>query len=125
MFGPVKNKWHKILKIYQIQTRASVLTKEDFPSMSAELYEKPFLPNHFKSGFRKSGLHPLNREAIPSSKLAKSIPFTGKSASVSGKTLSGGQEKHSEQDKMVIATVNCNLEATLERVIKNLRWLSI
>ena len=56
------------------------------------------MPSHFKSGFCKSGLHPLNREAISFSKLAKSILFTGKSASVSDETLSGGQEKHSEQD---------------------------
>ena len=84
--------------MYQIQTHASVLTKEDFLSMLAELYEKSFLPSHFKSGFLKSGLHPLNRETIPSSKLAKSIPFTGKSASASADGLSGGQEKHSEKE---------------------------
>lgn len=57
------------------------LTKEEFPSMLAELYERSFQPCHFKSGFHKCGLHPLDRKAISSSKLSKSIPFTGNSSS--------------------------------------------
>ena len=77
----------------QIQTHALVLTKKDFLSMLAELYEKSFLPSHFKSGF-----HPLNRKVIRSGKFTKSIPFAGKSSSVSAEALSGGQEKHSEQE---------------------------
>ena len=49
VFGPIKSEWRKILKMYQIQTHASIITKEDFPSLLAELCEKSFLPGHFKS----------------------------------------------------------------------------
>ena len=37
VFGPVKNEWRKILKMYQIETHASVITKEDFPSLLAKI----------------------------------------------------------------------------------------
>ena len=73
VFAPVKHQWAKTLKSYQIESRASTVTKEDFPGLLAELYEKSFCPEHFKSGFRRCGLHPLCREAIPLSKLAKSL----------------------------------------------------
>ena len=70
VFGPVKSEWRKFLKMYQIQTHALIITKEEFPSLLAELCEKSFLPSHFKSGFCRSGIHLLNRYAIPSSKLS-------------------------------------------------------
>ena len=38
VFGPVKNEWRKIFKMYQNETRASVITKEDFPSLLAKLF---------------------------------------------------------------------------------------
>ena len=72
-FGPVKNQWRKCLKAYQIKSRASTITKEEFPRLLDELYEKSFLPQHFRSGFRKCGLHPLCREAISLSKLSKAL----------------------------------------------------
>ena len=97
VFSPVKNELHKILKMYHIQTRASVLTKEDFQSMLAKLYENSFLPSQFKSGFRKSGLHLLNREAIPSYKLL-SLFLLEVNLLVLVLKLSGGQDIHSEQD---------------------------
>ena len=103
VFGPVKNEWRKILKMYQIETRASVITKEDFPSLLAKLYEKSFLPSHFKSGFRRSGFHPLNRDAI---QLLKSLLFTGKSSQgdVNGSqdNLSSCSELHDGEDGVVI-----------------------
>ena len=70
VFGPVKSEWRKFLKMYQIQTHALIITKEEFPSLLAELCEKSFLPSHFKSGFCRSDIHSLNRDAIPSSKLS-------------------------------------------------------
>ena len=90
MFGPVKSEWRKSLKMYQIHTRASIVTK-DFPSLLAELCKKSFLPSHFKSGFRRCGIHPLNRDAIPSSKFSKALSFTGKSIDQEDETGNGKQ----------------------------------
>ena len=53
----------------------STITKEEFPLLLDELYEKSFLPQHF-SGFRKCGLHPLCRKAISLSKLSKPLPYS-------------------------------------------------
>ena len=112
VFGPVKNEWRKILKMYQIETHASVITKEDFPSLLAKLYEKSFLPSHFKSGFRRSGLHSLKRDAIPSSKLLKYLSFTGKSSqgdeNGSQDNLSSCSKSHDGEDGVVI-----NLKGTV------------
>ena len=99
--------------------------------MLAELYEKSFLLSHFKSGVCKSSLYSLNREGIPSSKLAKSIPFTGKSASVNAEALSSGQQKSSEQgdchsesqsgsnvgegDKRAVVVINQRRIVTIEK----------
>lgn len=52
VFGPAKNQWRKKM----IETRASYVTKEDFLRMLVELYDKAFLPKHFKSDFRKCDL---------------------------------------------------------------------
>ena len=79
VFAPVKCQWAKTLKsyqTYQIESQASAVTKEDFPGLLSELYEKSFCSEHFKNGFHKCGLHPLHREAIPLNKLSKSLPFS-------------------------------------------------
>ena len=65
-----------MLKAYQIKSCASTITKEEFPRLLDELYEKSFLPQHFRSGFRKCGLYPLCREAISLSKLSKALPYS-------------------------------------------------
>ena len=109
VFGPAKSQWRSILKTYQIETRASVLTKEEFPHMLAELYEKAFLPKHFKSGFRKCGLHPLNREAIPSSKLSSSLPFTGKKKGKEPKEAEQRGDESSQSEEQT--TSDCSKES--------------
>ena len=80
VFGPVKSTWKKVLKEYQIETCAGTVTKEDFPGLIARLWEQSFKPAHLQGGFRKTGLCPFNRDAIPASKLTKSLPFQSQQA---------------------------------------------
>lgn len=75
VFGPVKATWKKLLKEYQIEMCAGNVTKEDFPSLIKKLWDQSFQPAHLRSGFQKAGLHPLSRDAIPASRLSKSLPF--------------------------------------------------
>ena len=46
------------------------MTKQQFPYLLVKLWDQSFLPQHFTSGFR------LSQDAIPSSRLAKALPFT-------------------------------------------------
>ena len=51
------------------------MTNEDFPSLIKKLWEQSLLPAHLRSGFQKTELHPLSRDAIPASCLSKNLPF--------------------------------------------------
>ena len=75
VFGPVTVTWKKLLKEYQIETCAGNMTKEDFPSLIKKLWDQSLQLAHLQSGFQKTGLHPLSRDAIPASRLSKSLPF--------------------------------------------------
>ena len=76
VFGPVKAAWRKIMKEHQIETCGGTVTKEGFPGLIAKLWEQSFKEAHLRSGFRKTGLHPLSRDAIPAHRLTKSLPFS-------------------------------------------------
>ena len=76
VFGPLKNAWRIVLKEHQIATCASTVTKQEFPYLLAKLWDRLFLPQHFTSGFRRTGLCPLSRDAIPTSRLTKALPFS-------------------------------------------------
>lgn len=88
VFGPVKATWKKLLKEHQIETCAGTVTKEDFPSLIKRLWEQSFLSAHLRSGFQKTGLHPLSRDAIPASRLSKSLPFQRDTASACASSTS-------------------------------------
>ena len=62
VFEPLKSSWKKIMKKYQISTRALSVTKEEFPSLIEELYDISFLPFHIEGSFRKAGLYPFCKD---------------------------------------------------------------
>ena len=88
LLQPLKQAWKKILKEHQIETCAGTVTKEDFPGLISRLWERSFKAAHIKSGFRKTGLHPLSRDAIPADRLTKSLPFSSQPATATGSTAS-------------------------------------
>ena len=55
IFGPLKATWQKVLKEHQLKTCAANVTKEDFPSLLANLWKDSFLLQHFINGFPKVG----------------------------------------------------------------------
>ena len=77
VYSAVKTAWRKVLKEHQLTTCAAVVTKEDFPALLLRLWELSFKPEHLKNGFIKCGLCPLNKDAIPASKLCKAEPLKG------------------------------------------------
>ena len=91
VFGPFKTAWAQVLKKYKLETLAAKVDRQTFPSLISKIWDKVLLPEHLIGGFRKSGIHPLSREAIPDSALKISASFTSEkpgeqsSASTTGK----------------------------------------
>ena len=105
VFGPLKSSWRTVLKRYQIETGAANVTKEDFPSLIAQLFDVSFRADHIKGGFKKSGIYPLDRSVLPQHKLDKGLPFVGSS---NKNTASQGQR--AEEECMAInITGNCTI----------------
>ena len=90
VYGPVKKTWKTLIKQHNLETQAEKIVKEDFPGRQGmfcgcggyplinlidKLYQQSFKREHYKGGFRVAGLSPFSRDAIPTSKLAASIPF--------------------------------------------------
>ena len=73
VFSPVKSAWRKILKEHKIRTRASNITKDVFPSLVKQLFDRSFKPDHFQGGLRSAGLCPLDPSVIKASRLAPSL----------------------------------------------------
>ena len=65
VFRTVKIEWPKIVKLFDTDSRHTKLDKTCFPGLLAKLWDiiikRPDLPI---SGFRGTGLHPLNKEAV-------------------------------------------------------------
>ena len=76
VFRTVKRAWSQILKIYETETCQAVVTKKSFPSLLKKLWENSVFPEHLVSGFRATGIHPLNREVIAHGALNPSMPYT-------------------------------------------------
>ena len=56
-----------------MRTRAANVTKDIFPSLIKELWEKSIKPEHLRGGFKSAGLAPFNPTAIPSDRLSPSL----------------------------------------------------
>ncbi len=77
VFGPVKSEWRKILKCYKLKTRASNVTKDEFPGLIKELWEKSIKPEHLRGGFKSAGLAPFNPGVISPHRLSPSLVSSG------------------------------------------------
>ena len=73
VFGPAKSAWRKILKQYKVRTRATNVTKDVFPSLLKELWDKSIKPEHLRGGFKWAGLAPFNPDAISQDHLSPSL----------------------------------------------------
>ena len=67
VFGPLKYVWSQILKEFKLETLAAKVDKRAFPLLVAKMWPP--------CATSSAGLHPLSRDAIPTSKLKVSIPF--------------------------------------------------
>ena len=117
----MKAAWRTILKQHQLQSCAATVTKQEFPILLAKLWDQSFLLQHLKSGFRRTGLCPLSRAAIPSSRLTKALPFSRppptRPMQPQPAETSSSHSKAEEQTAVTIELVGtCTVESTVTPV---------
>ena len=72
VFKPLKEQWKDILQQYYRQSRMQTVDKATFPSLLSQLWRKISHQNA-RSGFRGTGLWPLNKAAVPAGRIMKSF----------------------------------------------------
>ncbi len=65
VFGPLKRHWADICHEFQQTHPGMVISKLNFSKYFAEAWLRALTPSNIIAGFRKCGIQPFNREAIP------------------------------------------------------------
>ncbi|KAI0222438.1 hypothetical protein LSAT2_026325, partial [Lamellibrachia satsuma] len=67
-FRPMKNKWRSILGSYKnsLGTKSQSIQKDSFPSLLGQLLDSlsENIEANVVSGFRKTGIHPINPQPV-------------------------------------------------------------
>ena len=72
VFGPLKTFFNKVCSEYTSETQRTV-TKCVWPKLIKEAWNMALTPSNIRSGFRTTGIYPLNASAIPSKAFAPSL----------------------------------------------------
>lgn len=64
VFKSLKPVWRAEYQDYNMKNPGEVPTRLDFDSFLTPVYEKCFTPSNIRSGCRKTGIFPLNKETI-------------------------------------------------------------
>ena len=65
VFGPLKRRWSTVCHNYLQKHPGVLISKYNFSELFAEAWLQALTPANIVSGFRKCGIHPFNRNAIP------------------------------------------------------------
>ena len=65
VFGPLKRHWSNVCHKYLKNNPGVVISKYNFSEVFSEAWLLALTPANIVSGFRKCGIHPFNRNAIP------------------------------------------------------------
>ena len=67
-FGPLKSTWESLLNEWVIEW-GSKLTKANFVNLLSKVWHEDLKPSNFVSGFRTTGIFPVDREKYKNSRL--------------------------------------------------------
>ena len=65
VFGPLKRHWSDVCHQYQQRNPGAVISKLNFSCLFSQAWLTALSPANIIAGFRKCGIHPFNRQAIP------------------------------------------------------------
>ena len=73
VFKPLKASWYKVVSEFTKQQKKPV-TKKEFPSLLKKVWDS-YKEENAINGFKKTGIHPFDKDVIPASSLAPSESF--------------------------------------------------
>lgn len=95
VFGPLKRHWSDVCHDYQQKNPGVVLTKFNFNKVFSKAWLRALTPSNIVSGFKKCGVHPFNRNAIPvSDESSDAEPHTKRNAAENNPTLSSDDSSY-------------------------------
>ena len=72
-FAQFKKSWQKFLEVYNLRTRGSSLSKKDFFLVFWPAWCHAMQVKFIQGGFRRTGIYPVNFDAVDKSKMTPSI----------------------------------------------------
>ena len=65
VFGPLKRHWSDVCHSFLHHHPGVIISKFNFSRLFSEAWMRALTPSNIIAGFRKCGIHPFNRQAIP------------------------------------------------------------
>ncbi|MEW8340326.1 MAG: hypothetical protein AB2708_10805 [Candidatus Thiodiazotropha taylori] len=75
VFGPLSRAYSRICSEFMASSPNNMVTKWEWPRLFKLAHDEAFTSSNIVSGFKKCGIFPLSREALPGSATAPSLPF--------------------------------------------------
>ncbi|XP_052278809.1 uncharacterized protein LOC127877190 [Dreissena polymorpha] len=75
VFGPLSREYSRFCTEFMALSPNNMVNKWEWPRLFRQAHDKSFSITNIVSGFRKCGIYPVDRNAIPKTALAPSVPF--------------------------------------------------
>lgn len=75
VFGPMKGMYNKECQLYMQKNPGIHITKYQIAELTARPYMRAMSPENLTSAFRKTGIHPINKDMIADSDIAPSLIY--------------------------------------------------
>ncbi|CAG9136187.1 unnamed protein product [Plutella xylostella] len=113
VFKPYKDAWDQEMVKWQRRHKGKKLPKSEFAAIVGKVWEN-LDPENIKNGFKKSGIYPFNRDAVPEHKLNPEAVRRWKKyneeLTQTRKTLSGDRDSPMSLAKICLDKINSNFQ---------------
>lgn len=103
VFGPFKRYFYSECAAYMTDNLGKVVTKYEMASVACKAYLKAMTPQNIISAFRRTGIYPLRKDAVPMERLLPCEAFRDDRPILKARALKAGKEAVDEylENKLV------------------------
>lgn len=92
VFGPFKRYYYSECAQFMKDNLGQVVTRYNVASIACKAYLKSMNPWNIVSAFRKTGIHPLDKDAVPKNKMLPCEPFRDDTPILKAKAVLAGKQ---------------------------------